>query len=53
MVVSWPGRGPGEGAREADFPDTFRTATAIRNEIQERGWNIAKILMEYYQSTLA
>ncbi len=24
---------------EADFPDTFRTATSIRNEIAERGWN--------------
>jgi sulfate adenylyltransferase len=22
-----------------DFPDTFRTAVEIRNEIQERGWN--------------
>ena len=24
---------------EADFPDTFRTAVEIRNEIAERGWN--------------
>ncbi len=24
---------------QADFPDTFRTATEIRNEIAERGWN--------------
>ena len=24
---------------EADFPDNFRTATSIRNEIAERGWN--------------
>jgi sulfate adenylyltransferase len=24
---------------QADFPDTFRTAVEIRNEIQERGWN--------------
>ena len=24
---------------QADFPDTFRTATDIRNEIAERGWN--------------
>ena len=23
---------------QADFPDTFRTAVEIRNEIQERGW---------------
>ena len=23
---------------EADYPDTFRTATSIRNEIAERGW---------------
>jgi sulfate adenylyltransferase len=23
---------------EADYPDTFRTATSIRNEIVERGW---------------
>ena len=24
---------------QADFPDTFRTATEIRNEIAQRGWN--------------
>ena len=24
---------------QADFPDTFRTAVEIRNEIAERGWN--------------
>ena len=24
---------------QTDFPDTFRTAVEIRNEIQERGWN--------------
>ncbi|MEW8462212.1 MAG: sulfate adenylyltransferase [Candidatus Thiodiazotropha endolucinida] len=24
---------------QADFPDTFRTAVEIRNEIQERGWS--------------
>ena len=24
---------------QADFPDTFRTATEIRNEIAKRGWN--------------
>lgn len=24
---------------QADFPDTFRTAVEIRNEIKERGWN--------------
>jgi sulfate adenylyltransferase len=24
---------------QQDFPDTFRTAVEIRNEIQERGWN--------------
>lgn len=24
---------------QADFPDTFRTAVEIRNEIQEHGWN--------------
>ena len=24
---------------QADFPDTFRTATEIRDEIAERGWN--------------
>lgn len=24
---------------EKDFPDTFRTAVSIRNEIAERGWN--------------
>ena len=24
---------------QADFPDTFRTAVEIRNEISERGWN--------------
>ena len=24
---------------QADFPDTFRTAAEIRNEITERGWN--------------
>jgi sulfate adenylyltransferase len=24
---------------QQDFPDTFRTAREIRNEIQERGWN--------------
>jgi len=24
---------------QADFPDTFRTAAEIRNEIAERGWN--------------
>lgn len=24
---------------QMDFPDTFRTAVEIRNEIQERGWN--------------
>ena len=24
---------------QADFPDTFRTAVEIRNEITERGWN--------------
>jgi len=24
---------------QADFPDTFRTASEIRNEIAERGWN--------------
>jgi len=24
---------------QADFPDTFRTAVEIRNEIRERGWN--------------
>ena len=24
---------------QSDFPDTFRTAVEIRNEIQERGWN--------------
>ena len=24
---------------QADFPDTFRAATEIRNEIAERGWN--------------
>ena len=26
---------------QADFPDTFRTAVEIRNEIAERGWNKA------------
>lgn len=26
---------------ETDFPDTFRTAVQIRNEMQERGWNKA------------
>jgi len=25
---------------QTDFPDTFRTAVEIRNEIRERGWNI-------------
>ena len=24
---------------QSDFPDTFRTAVEIRNEMQERGWN--------------
>ena len=24
---------------QTDFPDTFRTAVEIRNEIRERGWN--------------
>ena len=34
---------------QADFPDTFRTAVEIRNEISERGWN--KVVASLTQCT--
>ncbi len=39
MAVSGPIKVLNFSYFQTDFPDTFRTAVEIRNEIKERGWN--------------
>ncbi len=39
MAVSGPIQVLNFSYFQSDFPDTFRTAVEIRNEIKERGWN--------------